>query len=90
MSFEYTTKVNGEPVVLKFKPYGDAPGRISRRNKGDIEAQVWGYLEWGLEEPANWPAGSTAPGTNVFDVMPQRDITKCYNAWQASDDDDES
>ncbi len=57
MSFEYKAKIKGrpEPVVVRMEPYGDAPGRISRRNIGDNEAQVWGYLEWGLTEPQSWP-----------------------------------
>lgn len=85
------TTVN-ETVVLRFKSYGDAPGRISRHNIGFTEMQVWMYLEWGLVEPAHWPVDSQLPGHNIFDVMPQRQITKCYNAWQRAsinDDDDE-
>lgn len=92
--FEYKTevehKVDGElvttPVTLTFKRYGDAPGRISRRNVGNIERQVWAYLEWGLIEPANWPVDSSVPGHLVFDVMPQRIVTKIYRAWQESED----
>jgi hypothetical protein len=91
--FEFTTHVdNGTPegvdVVMKFKPYGDVPGRISRHNIGRIEAQVWAALEWGLVEPKHWPLDSHHPGTDVFDVMPQRDITRCYNAWQDEDEKD--
>ncbi len=85
--FEFKTVTeDGVDVILRFKSYGDAPGRISRRNIGDMEAQVWGYLEWGLAEPANWPVGSKLPGHNVLDVIPQKNITKCYQEWQASED----
>lgn len=79
-----------EAVTLVFRPYGDAPGRISRHNIGRTEQQVWEYLEWGLVEPKFWPTDSKSRGHNIFDVMPQRQITKCYNAWQrAGFDDDE-
>lgn len=84
MNFEYKTKTeDGIAVTLVFKPFGDAPGRIPRWNIGNMEAQVWGYLEWGLLEPAVWPADSKLPGKGVFDVIPQREITRCYNKWQA-------
>lgn len=91
MAFEYkATTEDGSQVVLRFKPYGNAPGRISRRNIGNMEAQVWAYLEWGLAEPLNWPEDSNMPGTNVLDVIAQRDVTKCYNEWQNSDDEEDS
>lgn len=86
MSFEFKTTVDDEIITLEFKSYGDAPGRISRHNIGNMEAQVWGYLEWGLEYPKHWPLDSIKPGTNIFDDMPQREITDCYMQWQASDD----
>jgi hypothetical protein len=90
MGFEFKTVTeDGTPVVLRFKPYGDSPGRISRRNINNMEAQVWQYLEWGLIEPKNWPEDSDSPGTNVLDVVPQRDITKCYQEWQSADDEKE-
>jgi hypothetical protein len=88
VAFEYKTKVNDKEVVLKFKPYGDAPGRISRHNIGQMEAQVWAYLEWGLIEPKNWPVDGNRPGYEVFDVLPQREITEIYRLWQSSDDDE--
>lgn len=88
MSFEYKAKVDGKEVVLKFKPYGEAPGRISRHNIGQMEAQVWAYLEWGLVEPKNWPVDGNRPGIEIFDILPQRDITDLYRLWQASDDEE--
>jgi hypothetical protein len=89
MAFEYkTTTEEGADVILRFKAYGLAPGRISRHNIGNMEAQVWAYLEWGLVEPANWPEGGKQPGTDVFDIIPQNEITKCYAEWQSSDDDE--
>lgn len=91
--FEYKTVTeDGASVVLRFKPYSDAPGRIPRRHMRDIEAQLWAYMEWGLVEPANWPEDSELPGHGVFDVIPQRDITKCYGEWQGFelDEDDDS
>jgi hypothetical protein len=75
-----------EPVTLTFRRYGDAPGRISRRNVGNVERQVWAYLEWGLIEPKHWPVDSEVPGHLIFDVIPQRIITKMYRAWQESED----
>lgn len=85
-----TTETVEEIVTLVFRPYGDAPGRISRHNIGRTEQQVWDYLEWGLAEPKFWPTDSKKPGHNIFDEMPQRQITKAYNAWQrAGFDDDE-
>lgn len=72
-------------IVLKFQDYGEAPGRISRHNIGDVEAQVWGYLEWGLTEPAKFPEDSTRAGHNVFDSIPQRQITECYQQWQKAE-----
>lgn len=84
--FEYKTDIiDGEPVALQFKPYRNAPGRISRHNIGQMERQVWLYLEWGLIEPKHWPVESDMPGTNVFDDMPQHEITSCYQAWQNAD-----
>jgi hypothetical protein len=86
MNFTFDTATEtGEPVTLVFKPYGDAPGRISRHNINNIEAQVWGYLEWGLESPKFWPHDTLIPGVAVFDFIPQRAITTCYNEWQSSD-----
>lgn len=90
MAFEFKAVTeDGTAIVLRFKRYGDAPGRISRRNIGDMERQVWEYLEWGLTEPKNWPEDSELLGANVFDVIRQRDATKCYQEWQRADDDDE-
>jgi hypothetical protein len=90
MAFEFKAITeDGTAIVLQFKRYGDAPGRISRRNIGDMERQVWEYLEWGLESPANWPEQSLLPGYNVFDVVKQRDITKIYQQWQADDDEED-
>lgn len=84
--FTYQATVDGQQVELKFKDYGDAPGKISRRNMNLIEAQVWAYLEWGLVEPEHWPADDpNAPGSNVFDEMPQKQITECYQQWQAKE-----
>jgi hypothetical protein len=89
MSFEYkTTTEDGADVILRFKPYLNAPGRISRHNIGQMEAQVWAYLEWGLIEPAFWPDGSQLSGANVFDVIPQREITQCYTEWRDQEDDE--
>lgn len=83
MNFEYEAALeDGKPVTLVFKPYGDAPGRIARHNVNNIEAQFWQYLEWGLLQPKNWPVGSQTQGVAVFDEIPQRLITLCYNAWQ--------
>lgn len=79
-----------ETVTLLFRPYGDAPGRISRHNIGRIENAVWDYLEWGLTQPKNWPIESTVPGHSIFDEIPQRQITKCYNEWQAQSFEEES
>lgn len=88
--FEYKTITeDGADVILRFKSYSDAPGRIPRRHMRDIEAQLWAYMEWGLVEPANWPEGSEVPGHAVFDVIPQRDITKCFSDWQVSEDEDD-
>lgn len=53
--FEFKVDINGEPVMLRLKPWGDAPGAISRHNVGRGEAQVWAFLEWGLVEPKLWP-----------------------------------
>jgi len=78
-------ETEAQKVTLKFKDYGDAPGSISRYNIGDNEAQIWGYLEWGLEEPKNWPEDSSKPGDSIFDVLPQRQITKAYIAWREAD-----
>jgi hypothetical protein len=87
MEFEFNTStVDGVPVFLRFRPYGDAPGRISRRNVNNIEAQFWDYLEWGLVSPVNWPEDSDRPGHAVLDDIPQRAIMACYNAWQTSDE----
>src|SRR5271170_4359094 len=83
MNFEFKTKlVDGTPITLVFRPYGDAPGKIARHNVNNIEAQFWQYLEWGLIEPKTWPDLTPHPGVNVFDEIPQRQITLCYNAWQ--------
>jgi hypothetical protein len=84
--FEYKAVTeDGTSVVLRFKPYGDAPGRISRYNIGNMEAQIWAYLAWGLVEPANWPEDGKVSGDKVLDDLPQRDITKCYTEWRESD-----
>lgn len=95
MSFEYTATIPAEgegeatEVVLKFKDWGLAPGRISRQNIGDVESQVWAFLEWGLIEPKNWPVDdSNKPGQNVFDVVPQRQINECYRLWRDASDED--
>jgi hypothetical protein len=87
MNFEFDAVTEtGQEVKLVFKPYGDAPGRISRHNVGNMEAQLWAFLEWGLAEPKNWPVDSARPGSSVFDVLAQRAITTCYNAWVDSSD----
>ena len=49
---------------------------------GNVEAQVWASLEWGLIEPEHWPLDSARPGTDLFDDIAQRDATACYLAWQ--------
>jgi hypothetical protein len=93
-SFEFKTEIEREvdgetvtePITLRFRRYGDAPGRISRHNQGNIERQVWLYFEWGLIDPKNWPEDSELPGHRIFDVLPQRVITKIYREWQASED----
>ena len=80
MSFEFKcTTEDDTPVVLRFKPYGDAPGRISRHNIGNMEAQVWQYLEWGLEDDQD---------ASILDSIRQRDITKMYKEWQNAADDE--
>jgi hypothetical protein len=86
MSFTFKTQIDGKDVELQFKPYGDAPGRISRHNVGNIEAQVWAYLEWGLISPEKWPLDGNGAGANIFDVMPQKQITELYRLWQNADD----
>lgn len=78
----------GEQVELVLKDYGDVPGRVSRRNIGRIEAQIWASLDWGLTEPKNWPVDSDKLGTNIFDELPQRLITEIYREWQKASDDD--
>lgn len=75
-------------VVLRFKPYEDAPGRISRYNQGNIERQLWLTMEWGLVEPAHWPENSDLPGHLILDEVGQGDITDCYQAWQQATDKD--
>ena len=76
----------GEQITLVFKDYGDVPGRVSRRNIGRIEAQIWASLEWGLVEPSNWPLNSDKVGNNIFDELPQRLITEIYREWQKASD----
>jgi hypothetical protein len=89
MNFEFKTATNdGTPITLVLKPAGDAPGAISRHNIGNIEAQFWANYEWGLVEPKHWPEGSDKKGTNVLDVIPQRELTECYNKWQSADPQD--
>ena len=88
--FEWKVDITGEdgkpePITLVFKDYGDVPGRVSRRNIGNIEAQIWASLEWGLTEPEKWPAESNHPGSSIFDELPQREITTMYQAWQRAD-----
>lgn len=84
--FEYKAVTEeGVSVVLRFKSYGDAPGRISRYNVGNMEAQIWEYLAWGLVDPVNWPEDGKLPGNKVLDALPQRDITKMYTEWRESD-----
>ena len=78
--FEFKTHTeDGTPVVLHLKPYGDAPGRISRRHVGQMERQVWLYLEWGLGEQ----------DADILDSIPQREITKLYQEWMKASDDSE-
>ena len=81
-NFEFKTTINDEPITFVFKDFGDIPGRVSRRNMGNVEAQVWASLEWGLIEPEHWPLDSARPGTDLFDDIAQRDATACYLAWQ--------
>jgi hypothetical protein len=81
-NYEYKVTIGDTPVTLVLKDFGDVPGRVSRRNVGNIEAQVWASLEWGLIEPEHWPLDSTRPGTDLFDDIAQRDATDCYMAWQ--------
>ena len=90
MNFEFKTTANGEPITLVLKPAGDAPGAISRRNVNNIEAQFWANFDWGLVEPKHWPEGSDKKGTDVLDVISQRELTKCYNAWQSADPEEDS
>ena len=82
--FEYQVTPEGHdwPVTLKFKDFGDVPGRVSRYYIGDIERQVWASLEWGLVEPAHWPLDSQSPGHTIFDEVPQKQLTDCFTAWQ--------
>jgi hypothetical protein len=96
--FEYktTVKVKGDDgneydrdVTLQFKPYGDAPGKISRYNQNNIERQLWLTMEWGLISPAHWPDDSVLPGHRLFDDMSQRDISDCYTKWQEHNDDED-
>lgn len=84
--FTYNVEIDGKDVTLTLRDYGDVPGKVSRRNIGNVEAQVWASLEWGLVEPKNWPLDSKNSGTNVLDEMAQRDITACYIAWQKASD----
>ena len=86
MTFKYDVEIDGVDVTLTFRDYGDVPGRVSRRNINNVEAQVWASLEWGLMEPKHWPLDSKNPGTNVLDEIAQRDITACYLAWQKASD----
>lgn len=86
MSFKYEVEIDGKEVTITLRDYGDVPGRVSRRNINNVEAQVWASLEWGLVEPKHWPLDSKNPGTNVFDDIAQRDITACYLAWQKASD----
>lgn len=86
MSFKYEVEIDGKEVTLTLRDYGDVPGRVSRRNINNVEAQVWASLEWGLVEPKHWPVDSKNPGTNVLDEVSQREITACYIAWQKASD----
>lgn len=94
IAFEFKTEIEREvdgetvtePITLAFRRYGDAPARISRRNQGMIERQVWLYLEWGLITPEHWPPESDTPGHKIFDELPQRVVTKIYRDWQESED----
>lgn len=73
-------------VGLVLRDWADAPGRISRYNQHDIEAQVWAYLEWGIVEPKNWPLDSDLPAHRILDDMPQKQISECYRKWQKATD----
>jgi hypothetical protein len=86
-NFEFKAQIEDTLVILVFKPFYDMPGRISRHNVNNIEAETWAGLEWGLIEPAHWPAESQRPGSDIFDVLPQREIARCYQEWLKSDDD---
>lgn len=81
---EYVCKAelpDGE-VELRFKQFSKIPGKISRHNQGNSEAQLWGSLAWGLIEPKNWPVGSKDPAIAVFDEMPMEQILKIHGDWQ--------
>lgn len=91
--FEFkVTPEDGEPTTITLKPYDNIPGRISRYHRGDLEAQIWASLEWGLVEPKHWPLESNNAGHLIFDFVPQREITKLFIGWQddSKSDDDES
>lgn len=85
MSFDFKLEMeDGSFTDIKLRHYGKAPGRISKRNIGNTEAQVWAALDWGLVEPEHWPlASEKAPGTNVLDDACMSSIMDCYNEWQA-------
>ena len=75
---------DGTTQEVTLRSYGMAPGRISRRNIGNTEAQVWAAFDWGLIEPKHWPLDSEkGAGTDILDDARMRSIMECYNDWQS-------
>ena|SRR6185312_1109828 len=95
--FERKVQINGETVLLRFKPFAEIPGRISRVYTGRIEAQLWAALDWGLVEPKRWPDKplaegeeapkvSTAIDDGIFDTVTMREVMAIHNEWQKAAD----
>lgn len=83
--FEFKVETeDGEAVTLQLKDYSKVPGRVSLDHIGDMEAQVWASLKWGLAEPKHWPEESEVPGWSVLRYVPMDDIMDCYNKWQTA------
>lgn len=95
--FERKVTINGEVHLLKFKPFSEIPGRISRLFRRNQEEQLWQALAWGLAEPKHWPdkppvegeVDNTAPSAiwdGILDTLPMSEVMAIHKEWQKSAD----
>jgi hypothetical protein len=78
--FEYKAEVptedgGTEQVVLHLKPIALVPIGVLRKNRRNLQLQMWDMFEWGLSDDE----------LDVFDRIPSSQLEKIVDAWQADE-----